>query len=305
MRTSSTVTVSLNASDAASSAWLRSNEPRSRCSSSSRRPAFLAGREPGQPQPQLGGTRLGQAAQQVEFGGGPLPRRDVDRAQRPQDVARLVGQRHPGVGHRAQLVDGRTVPEQGMLAGVRHDQRLGRGHDVPAVRVPAAARTGRSPTARATRSSPGTPADPARPATPGRPGRPATGAPARRRPASSGRAARPARTAPGTAAGPRPAAARLPTRLPPRSPRSSGPRSCHPTGRPANPRSVSAVLPAARPPSRPVLDRLSLGAEAGEDDREPLQRRVYGVGSTSTTGTAMCSPGILRGARRPRGGAGG
>ena len=74
MRTSSTVTVSLNASDAASSAWLRSNEPPQPLLELVASPAFVAGREPGQPQPQLGGARLGQAAQQVELGGGPLPR---------------------------------------------------------------------------------------------------------------------------------------------------------------------------------------------------------------------------------------
>ena len=144
-RTSSTVTVSVKASEACSSVRARSTE-RCSCSSSwSRRARSTCASYRTSREPQLRRAGVGEVAQGGQLVVGPLPRPDVDGTERPEDVAGLVGERHPGIGDDAEVVDGAVVAQQRVLAGVGDDQRLGRGDDVLAERVGQRGRPGRGP----------------------------------------------------------------------------------------------------------------------------------------------------------------
>jgi hypothetical protein len=75
--------------------------------------ALPPGVEPGQAQAQVRGAGAGDVAEHVELRCGPGPGLRVDRAERPEDVAGLVGERHAGVGGDAEIEDGEVVADEG------------------------------------------------------------------------------------------------------------------------------------------------------------------------------------------------
>ena len=83
----------------------------------------------------LGHHRGGQFANDGQFVGGPLVRLGVDGAERADGVAVGGGERHAGVGHDAEVGDGRVAGKRGVRAGIANDKGRGRGDDVAAERV--------------------------------------------------------------------------------------------------------------------------------------------------------------------------
>lgn len=98
-------------------------------------PGLDTGVVPGQPQPKLGRTGAGDVVQRGEVVVGPVPRSPVDRAQRAEDPAPLVGQGDTRIGDDAEIRDREVVPHERMCAGVVDHQRLRRRDDVLAERM--------------------------------------------------------------------------------------------------------------------------------------------------------------------------
>ena len=62
--------------------------------------------------------------------GRPGARPRVEATERTQDVPLGADQGDARIGHHPQLGDGPAVPQQGMRAGIRDQERLARGYDV-------------------------------------------------------------------------------------------------------------------------------------------------------------------------------
>ncbi|SCD34627.1 hypothetical protein GA0115240_10331, partial [Streptomyces sp. DvalAA-14] len=106
--------------------------------------AQRAGVGGGDPQPQLRRTGCRQVPQVLQLTRCPVAGRGVDRTQRTQHMAEVVGQRDTRVTHHPEIGDRHAVPRQLGFPGVADHQRITGDDHVPAQRV----RQGRLPSRR-------------------------------------------------------------------------------------------------------------------------------------------------------------